>query len=607
MSDGSNDGTDDLQDGQEDREATPSSCSLGGQPADGRTIVVPFGSKVDVLSKGSIGPYKLIEFIGMGGTGMVYRAKDADGAEIALKVMVVTPLMTREDIRRFISEAEMSKRLRRHPNIITVYDTGHEEQNYYIAMELVPKGRTLDDLVGRNISVEEFLGYVIPVAEALAYAHKEGILHRDLKPGNILLNEFNQPLLADFGLAKSETAQRMTMTGTVMGTPRYMSPEQCGFGSAHVTNQSDIYSFGVLAYELLTGMLPYHAFTPDLGLAEVFKIICSAEPVPPRKLRPDVSRNLEAVILRMLEKELKLRYKDMGQVCEDLIACREGRPVSVRRLSWAERFEKWVRFHAPQAITAALAIFAGCILYFGFILPKAHDKTYAKQNADVNALAAKRKAALLEKELEALKHPGSVKGDDDSRGTQLLQQARASLAEGTLDKAYDEFKAAREWAEKNGHNGILAESLFGIGRIALAKGRCEDACKTFDVIAALCGKETLYGRLAIFEAASALWIEGRKDDALKAWGELAGTAGGSKDFDSEGTSGYIVSLAEMMLQPEKYPDMEDKVSSSPQIFRGLGYWTLAQCAKDDAEKTRFAADAARQKGIFIWIKKEEAR
>ena len=234
-------------------------------------------------------------------------------------------------------------------------------------MELVKDGRTLEDIIGKNLPVGEVLNYAVPVARALEFAHKEGILHRDLKPANILINEFNQPLLADFGIAKIESAERLTMTGAVIGTPRYMSPEQCGFGDGRVTNQSDIYSFGLMLYELLTGTFPY-PIANDMGLPEIFKTICQQEVVPPRKIRKDISRNLEAVILRMLEKEKKLRYKDISQVCSDLEACKLGGPVSVRCLTPAEKWEKWVRRNSTLAITIGAALLVGFLLFYGLSL-----------------------------------------------------------------------------------------------------------------------------------------------------------------------------------------------------------------------------------------------
>jgi tetratricopeptide (TPR) repeat protein len=555
---------------------------------------------------GTVGPYRLVEFLGRGGTGMVYRATDADQSAIALKVMTASPLIPPAEISRFLREAETAKRLRTHPNIITVYDIGQEGQDHYIAMELVPGGRTLQRVTGGNLSVKAVLDYAVPIAQALAYAHQEGILHRDIKPANILINEFNQPLLADFGLAKAMDAPHLTMTGAVLGTPRYMSPEQCGLGDAEVTSQSDIYSFGLVVYELLTGRLPYPV-TQEMSLPEIFTLIRDCEPLPPRKLRPEISRNLEAVVLRMIDKEKRLRYKEMAQVCADLEACQAGRPVSVRRLSMAERWEKWLRHHGPLAITAAAALAIGGALYYGIVAPRARSQLYAKQQADVRALAARHRAAGLEKELEALRHPGTPRNEDDgSVGTGLLLLGREHLAQGRWEGAQASHRAAADWAEKNGHRGILLESRNSLARIALAKGNPGQAAESFQAVALDYGKQTLHGQLALFEAAAARWRQGKVDAAASLWQEIARINRGERrrGIDSRAANDYLAGLAEAMLNRGEPTDPAAMISSSPPVFIGLGYWVLAQKAASTAMRDECLAKATANQGIFVWINPE---
>ncbi|MFZ2654507.1 MAG: serine/threonine-protein kinase, partial [Victivallales bacterium] len=557
-------------------------------------------------SMGKIGPYKIIEFLGRGGAGIVYRAVDSDKAEVAIKVITATPFVPQSEIRRFIREAETSKLLRRHPNIITVYDTGQDGHDYYISMELVPGGKTLHDIVGMKLSVKEVLAYAVPVAQALAFAHKEGILHRDLKPANILINEFNQPLLADFGLAKTESSQQLTLTGNIVGTPKYMSPEQCGMGDGEVTNQSDIYSFGFVIYELLTGGPPY-PITPEMQLAEVFRLIRDHEAVPPRKLRKDISRNLEAVVLRMLEKEKKLRYKDMAQVCADLEACQAGMPVSVRRLSWAERWEKWLRKHSSQAITAAVAISIAACLYYFLVIPWMKGSGFAKQKVDLIAVTAKHRSERLEEELEALKHPGTPAGDEAAAGTALLLKGRESLSGGRLDKAEAQYVSAAEWAEKNGHNGILLESRNSLARIELARGSNDKAAKMFQDVASLYGRNTLNGQLALFEAGAALWLHKNDADSFRLWQEIA--AANRRDsrgaVDNKEPVNYINLLSRAMLGRGKNASVGEIATSCPTVFKGLGYWVLAQNTAAGKLKNEYLAEAMKNKGIFVWIKQEE--
>ncbi|HCE42550.1 MAG TPA: hypothetical protein DET40_03265 [Lentisphaeria bacterium] len=558
------------------------------------------------LEMGKIGPYKIIEFLGRGGAGIVYRAVDSDNAEVAIKVITATPFVPQSEIRRFTREAETSKLLRSHPNIITVYDTGQDGQDYYISMELVPGGRTLHDIVGNKLSVKEVLDYAVPVAQALTFAHKQGILHRDLKPANILINEFNQPLLADFGLAKTENSQQLTLTGNIVGTPKYMSPEQCGMGDGEVTNQSDIYSFGFMIYELLTGVPPY-PITSDMQLSEVFRLIRDHEAVPPRRLRKDISRNLEAVVLRMLEKETSLRYKEMSQVCADLEACQAGTAVSVRRLSLSERFEKWVRRHSTQALTIAIALGIGVALYYFAVIPWTKDSREAKQWVDVVATAARHKSERLEEELAALKHPGTPAGDEATAGTALLLKGRELLAGGRLDDAEAQYKSAVEWAEKNSHNGILLESRNSLARIAMAKDENDKAAKIFQDIASVNGKNTLNGQLALFEAGAALWLQNNETDAFRLWQEILSTGKGENKagVDSRSSAGYINLLSKAMLGRGKNANVEEVISSCPPVFKGLGYWVLAQNTAVGKLKNEYLAEATKNKGIFVWIKQEE--
>ncbi|HBC88009.1 MAG TPA: hypothetical protein DCZ94_13745 [Lentisphaeria bacterium] len=557
------------------------------------------------ISKGKIGPYRIIEFLGRGGTGIVYRAADADKAEIAIKVMTTTPFVPQAEISRFLREAEASKLLRRHPNIITVYDTGRSGPDYYIAMELVPGGRTLKEMVGKNLSIKEVLDYVVPVAQALAFAHNEGILHRDLKPANILINEFNQPLLADFGLAKMENSQQLTLTGTIMGTPRYMSPEQCGAGDGEFTNQSDIYSFGFMVYELLTGVSPYPV-TPDMPLPEMFKMICRHEAKPPRKLRKDISRNLEAVVLKMLEKEKKLRYRDMSRVCADLEACRDGNPVSVRRLSLAERWEKWLRRHRAQAITVSIFLAIGGALYYFFVVPMTSERSIAKQKVDISAVAAKHKSERLEEEISALKNQGMSTAGEMEEGTKILLKARESLSRGRLDDAEPQFKSAEEWAVKNSHKGMLLESKNSLARIAMVKGQYVKAVEIFKSVAESYGKKTLSGQIAFFEAGAASWLQENEADAFKLWQEIVDADGAGKKslVDTKDLGSYIKLLSKAMLSRGKNYGDEKYCLSSPQVLKGLGYWALAQNTPAGKLKDGYLAEAARNRGIFIWIKQE---
>ncbi len=556
------------------------------------------------IQLGEVGPYQRLEFIGMGGSGMVYRAKDAGGSELALKIMTVTPFISGTEIRRFLSEAETSKKLRKHPNIITVYDTGQDGNSYYIAMELVKGGRTFRDLSAGYMSIEETLDLLIPVASALEYAHKEGILHRDVKPANILINEFNQPLLADFGLAKTETAERMTMTGSIMGTPRYMSPEQCGFGDAHPTKQSDIYSFGLLSYELLCGHFPYQ-ISNEMPLPEIFRVICSENAKPLRHHRKDASRNLEAVLARMLEKEKSLRYKDISNVRSDLEACRQGRPVSVRRLSPAEKWERMLRRNAAVSITVAILMTIALFAYFIAFRPKIFEKIYFKHVSDVEAVAAKRKTISLEKELKNIKEGGG-KSSADSLDL-LLASARNELASANLNDAKKSFTELESLSSAQSELGVRIEALSSLARIEMTLASYDQATKLFEEAEKLSAKDSFSGKIIAFEIAAALHLSGRKDEAKRKWRSLArNDFNYSQGLETKAFEDYIELFSSAMLYSEARRVLADGAVRVSAPFKGLGYWTLAESAGEGPERAEMLKKASESHGAFIWLKKSSS-
>ena len=206
-----------------------------------------------------LGPYRLRSLLGQGGMAMVYEASSPTGLLVALKVLQESPFLPAGMLERFHREAEAAKRLGSHPNIVTVHETGQAGRDHYIAMELVPGGQTLACRIRRGpLPVAEALQLAIKIADALAFAHRQGIVHRDIKPGNILLSAADEPLLSDFGLARIEMdpSRSLTVSSLTGGTPRYMAPEQAASLRA-ASHLSDQYSFGVLLYEMLTVQPPY--------------------------------------------------------------------------------------------------------------------------------------------------------------------------------------------------------------------------------------------------------------------------------------------------------------------------------------------------------------
>ena len=259
----------------------------------------------------SLGRYHILEQLGEGGMATVYKAFDTRlERDVAVKVIRVdqfAPAVLERILKRFEREAKALARLT-HPNIVHINDYGEQDGIPYLVMDYLPGG-TLKQRLGKPIPWQEAARLLIPVAEALEYAHEHGIVHRDVKPSNILLTEKGQPMLTDFGIAKileSEETAELTGTGMGVGTPEYMAPEQSS--SKIVDQRADIYSLGIVLYEMVTGRKPFIAETP---LAVLIKQ--ASEPLPrPRQYVPDLPEAVEKVLIKALAKKPEDRYQSMG-------------------------------------------------------------------------------------------------------------------------------------------------------------------------------------------------------------------------------------------------------------------------------------------------------
>lgn len=267
-----------------------------------------------------LGRYVLRERLGGGGGGAVYSAWDETlEREVAIKVFVPLPGASADMMERFQQEARLTARMN-HPNIVPIYDVGEEAGVFYIAMRRL-SGKTLGDrLTDRGpLPQTEAINTTLPLADALFYAHQRGIVHRDLKPANALFDDENRPMLVDFGIAKALDAgnERLTMTGTTIGTPPYMSPEQAA--GEEVDHRSDIYSLGILLYQMVTGRPPFQGNYPTIMRAHLYD-----PPPPPRSLRPDIHPDLERIILKALAKRPQDRFNNVAEMSDALKAVLRG-------------------------------------------------------------------------------------------------------------------------------------------------------------------------------------------------------------------------------------------------------------------------------------------
>src|SRR6188474_785840 len=268
------------------------------------------------------GRYRIIRKLGAGGMADVYLAEDQElGRRVAIKILNDRHAADDSFIERFRREAKNAAGLS-HPNIVSIYDRGEAEGTYYIAMEYLD-GRSLKELiVGRGPApIKTAIDYARQILAAIGFAHKHGIVHRDIKPHNVLVSPEGRLKVTDFGIARSGASQ-MTEVGSIIGTAQYLSPEQAR--GAPVDQTSDLYSVGVVLYEMLTGQVP---FTGDTPLEIAMKHI-SAIPEPPSSIRPDIPEDLDLIVLRALGKTPEERYPSAEEMDKDLARVAQGLGVS---------------------------------------------------------------------------------------------------------------------------------------------------------------------------------------------------------------------------------------------------------------------------------------
>src|SRR6266404_398959 len=282
---------------------------------------------------GRFGDYELIEAIARGGMGVVYKARQLSlGRIVAVKMILAGQFVDKKVIQRFRGEVTAAALLH-HPNIVSVHEVGIHAGQHFFSMDYV-EGQNLAQLVGtRPLPPTKAAHYLKLIAEAIHYAHSQGILHRDLKPSNVLLDAAtDQPRVTDFGLAKRlDGESSLTVTDQVLGSPGFMPPEQAGPDRGKVGRQSDVYALGAILYHLLTARAPFQAES----LPAMVNLVLNTEPVPPRLLNPGVPRDLETICLKCLEKEPARRYSTAQELAEELGRFLNGRPVHARPIGSA--------------------------------------------------------------------------------------------------------------------------------------------------------------------------------------------------------------------------------------------------------------------------------
>ncbi len=449
-----------------------------------------------------LGEYTILDLLGRGAMSTVYLGVDTTGHEVAIKIFTEGAGMSTTLLERFRREAEAAKKLRRHPNILTVYATGKEGPYHYIVMESIRRSKTLEVAVETTaMSVEEIVRNIIKIARALHYAHARRIVHRDVKPTNIMIDEFGEPHLADFGVAALTDWPSVTASGALTGTPLYMAPEQAA--TEKPTPASDIYSLGVVLYEALTGVLPYEPQHVS-SVKDVLRAVIHEKPRRPRLYRKEITPDLEAVILKALEKQPDDRYPDAEMMAADLERALAKRPVMARHFTPFDHIRHAIRRRRQGLSTVGLIAIAalGLNIYF-------RHQLNAAQYESLLHLARFRNAQLMNS--TELQPPDAAHANQAWRD---IRNARTAWHAGDWDTARNHLQSAVDFSEMTGDKRTAAIAKLELARILILLGRQSEAQRAYLEIVLNPNAPLTVSSLAQLDYVTAALLEGDTTGAV---------------------------------------------------------------------------------------------